>query len=111
MLMHHPYAEFQGSKGAADIHFFSLVKDLSALRLLLPEQHLHQGAFPCSVLADQPVDVPFTNRKINVLVCYKAVLIDLGDVLHGKDVFILFFHHSLLAVFSHYLDTDSFSLL
>ena len=112
MLVHHPDAELQSSKGAADVDFFPLVKDLTAFRLLLAEQDLHQRAFARAVLADQTVDISFTDREINILICYKAVLIDLGDVLHGKDVFILFFHHSLLAVDPrNYLEADSFRLL
>ena len=98
MLVHHPDAELQSSKGTADIHFFSLVKDFSAFRLLLAEEHLHQCALACAVFADEAVDVSLTDREIDIFIRYKAVLIDLGDVLHGKDVFILFFHHSLLAV-------------
>ena len=82
MLVHHPDPELQRGEGTADIDLLPLEEYLAGLRQFLAEEYLHQGAFSGAVFPYQTVDIPLSDGEVDIFVGYKAVLIDLSDVLH-----------------------------
>ena len=81
VLVDHADAQCVCIVGVADGDLLAVFEDLTLLRLIQTEQHAHQGAFACAVLAQQGMDLTFAQLQGNVVVCLDAREL-LGDVEH-----------------------------
>jgi len=72
-----------GIQGRLDVNFFSFQQHTPMGSLFYAGQNLHQGGFPCTVLAHQHVNLAAINIKIDILQGYSARKY-LGDAFSTK---------------------------
>ncbi|MPM54652.1 hypothetical protein SDC9_101431 [bioreactor metagenome] len=90
MLVNHAHPLGDSHGGGGERHLFPVQPDFTASGLLQTEQHFHQRGFSRAILSHQGVNFPLADVQLNVLIGGNAVGIDLGDVKHPNDVFLVF---------------------
>ena len=68
VLVDHADAQGVGIVGVVDLHLFSVLADLTLLRLIQPEEHAHQGGLSRAVLPQKGVNLPLFQLERNVVV-------------------------------------------
>ena len=81
VLVDHTDAQCVRIVGVADGDLLAVLEDLTLLRLIQAEQHAHQRALACTVLAQQGMDLALSQLQGNVVVGLDAREL-LGDMEH-----------------------------
>ena len=72
VLVHHADAKRVRVVGIPDGDLLAIFEDLALFRLIQAEQHAHQRALACTVLAKQGVYLTFTQLQGDIIVCLNA---------------------------------------
>ena len=68
MLVDHTDLMIERVFRRADQHFFPVDEDLTLVGIINPGDHIHQGRFSASVLAEDGKDLAVTKIKVHVFV-------------------------------------------
>ena len=89
-LMHHADAKVHRILGRIDdgwlaVDFHRAFKTARAMNDGHAKQDVHQGGFPCAVLAHQRMDLPCLHIQIHVFEDPVAIIF-FGNIVHSKDI-------------------------
>ncbi|MMZ66351.1 hypothetical protein D1872_288400 [compost metagenome] len=70
--MNHTYPQLDRLIGVINLNRFPTDLNRTFIRLIQAKQNIHQSRFTGTILAEQSMNLPFTQRQTNRIICHNA---------------------------------------